>query len=150
MCLVYTCLTYKNKCRSLIGSDKRFYRNELCFDKEDTLASKTLQELIKDNPLNETEKRLMKYWDDVLFEARDAEEYQATQKSKNPFTYGIWQIEEEINIKIPTESKDKRGKVVFIPKYIELNTRLISLKRALADYYDKEILPLLFKYELIK
>ena len=133
-----------------MGSDKRFYRNELCFDKDDTLASKTLQELIKDNPLNETEKRLMKYWDDVLFEARATEEYQNTQKAKNPFYYGLWQIKEEINIKIQSEARDKNGEYIEVLKYPELNTRIISLEKALASYYDKEILPLLFKYELIK
>jgi hypothetical protein len=44
--LFYTALTPKNKCRSLKGSDKRDYRNELCFD-GNTLASQKLKELPK-------------------------------------------------------------------------------------------------------
>ena len=31
-CMIFTCLSYFNKCRSFNGSDGRFYRNELCFD----------------------------------------------------------------------------------------------------------------------
>jgi hypothetical protein len=37
-CLIYTSFTPKNKCRSLNGSDGRYYRNELCFDGDDNFG----------------------------------------------------------------------------------------------------------------
>ena len=41
-CLIYTALAYHNKCRSFTGSDRREYRNELCFGSDKTAASEEL------------------------------------------------------------------------------------------------------------
>jgi hypothetical protein len=139
-CLIYTCLTPKNKCKSLFGSDKRYYKNELCFDGKNTLASKEL----KKYKLTNNEETLFKYWNDVLFETRKAKEY------KKKIKYGLWQIMEEINIKIPTGSKDRYGNDILKYKYPELNTEIVKLNNKLKEYYNKEILSDLFKYELIK
>lgn len=147
-CLFYTSLTPKNKCRSFKGSDKRFYGNELCFDREDTLAWKALQKFLDDGlKLSETEQTLLKYWRDVLFEASKTDEYKAANKKVR---YGLWQIMKELNIKIDSGRKDKKGNPVMVYKYTALNTEIKKLDDALKNYYSNDIIPLLFKYELIK
>lgn len=147
-CLIYTSLTPKNKCKSFLGSDKRFYRNELCFDREDTLAWKSLQDFIKDSlVLSETEQTLLKYWGDVMFEASKTDEYKYADKKTR---YGLWQIMQELNIKIDSGRKDKKGNPVMVYKYTALNTEIKKLDDALKGYYSENIIPLLFKYELIK
>ncbi len=149
--LIYTALTNKNKCLSFMGSDSRFYRNELCFDNEDTLAYVKLQNFIKDGlTLNEQEQTLMKYWNDVLFEAKKTDEYK-TEVSKNPdVRYGLWQISEELNVPKNTGRFNKKGEPIFVKKYPALNTEINKLNDALKNYYDNELKPLLFKYELLK
>ena len=148
-CLIYTALTPKNKCRSISGSDKRYYRNELCFDRDDTLAWKALQDLIKSGcALSETESTLLKYWkNDVLFEASKTEEYKKANKKTR---FGLWQIMQEINIKIDSGRVDKKGNPVLVYKYTALNTEIKKLDDALKRYYSEEIIPLLFEYQLIK
>lgn len=147
-CLFYTALTPKNKCRSLDGSDNRFYRNELCFDREDTLAWEALQGFLKDGlVLSETEQTLLKYWKDVLFEVSNTDEYKNSNKNVR---YGLWQIIDEINTKIDSGRKNKKGKPVMVYKYNALNSEIKKLDDALKNYYSNEIIPLLFKYELIK
>jgi len=147
-CLFYTALTPKNKCKSFLGSDKRFYRNELCFDREDTLAWQSLQEYLKDGlELSEIEETLLKYWRDVLFEASKTDEYKAADKKVR---YGLWQIMQELNIKIDSGRKDKKGNPVMVYKYNALNSEIKKLDDALKNYYSNEIIPMLFEYELIK
>lgn len=131
-----------------MGSDKRFYRNELCFDREDTLAWKSLQDFIKDSlVLSETEQTLLKYWGDVMFEASKTDEYKSADKKTR---YGLWQIMQELNIKIDSGRKDKKGNPVMVYKYTALNTEIKKIDYALKGYYSENIIPLLFKYELIK
>lgn len=150
-CLIYTALTPKNKCRSLIGSDKRFYRNELCFDKEDTLAYNSLQDFINNGyELLEAEENLLKYWGDVLFEIKRTEEYKKVIKQYADFRFGLWQIIEDINIKIDSGRKNRQGEPVLVYKYANLNTAIKTLDTTIKAYYEIYIIPLLFKYELIK
>jgi len=150
-CLFYTALTPKNKCRSLMGSDKRFYRNELCFDKEDTLAYKSLQELINAGyELSDMEEMLLKYWNDVLFETKRTEEYKKIISTYPNFRFGLWQIIEEINIKIDSGRKSRQGEPVLVYTYANLNTAIKTLDTAIKTYYETNIIPLLFEYELIK
>ena len=78
-----------------MGSDKRFYKNELCFDKEDTTAYNSLKEFIADGcELLEIEENLLKYWRDVIFEIKRTEEYKNTIKKYPDFRFGLWQIME--------------------------------------------------------
>lgn len=147
-CLLYTALTPKNKCRTLWGSDGRFYRNELCLDQNDTLIYKELQALLNQGEtLSDKEKTLLKYWDDVLFEARKTKEYVSADKHTR---FGLWQIMQEINIKIDSGRKDKKGAPIFVFKYTALNSEIKKLDSALKSYYSEEILQPLFDYQLIK
>ena len=150
-CLIYTALTSKNRCRSLTGNDGRFYRNELCFDGEDTLAWSKLQELIKQGiVLTDIEDALMKYWRDVTFEAVRTEEYKSAIKANKNLRYGLWQIMDELNVKIDSGRKDKKGNPVLVFKYATLNTEINKINTLLKNYYATEITPKLFEYELIK
>lgn len=132
-CLIYACLSYFNKCRSFDGSDGRFYRNELCFDGK-TIAS----EKLKSFKLSEIEKELLSSFKEVLNEANK------TQNYNSKYTYGTYQIDDELN----TNKKDENDTVVY--DYPQLNTKLVALKMKLNKYYETEIQPKLFEYELLK
>lgn len=132
-CLIYTCLSRYNKCLSFNGSDGRFYRNELCFHK-DTLASVDLKKF----KLDADEKELLEVWGRVLDKA------EKTGKMIDSFTYGPYQIEQEINTFVKTED----GKNVY--DYPELNSELNTLKVLLKKYYTTHIREKMFEYELVK
>lgn len=133
-CLIYTCLSRYNKCLSFDGSDGRFYRNELCFHK-DAIAMNDLAKF----KLDEEEKKLLEVWNRVLEKAA------ATGKMVEKFTYGPYQIEQEIN----TFHKDETGKK-NIYDYPELNAELNTLKALLKTYYKTHIREKMFEYELVK
>lgn len=132
-CLIYTCLSRYNKCLSFNGSDGRFYRNELCFHK-DTLANVDLKKF----KLDADEKELLEVWGRVLDKA------EKTGKMVDSFTYGPYQIEQEINTFVKTED----GKNVY--DYPELNSELNTLKVLLKKYYTTHIREKMFEYELVK
>lgn len=136
-CLVFTCLEMQNHIRTIVGSDNRFYRNELCLDitNGDTLASVDLKELNTNN----TEKELFELWDKILLKAKGTSNY------NSKLTYGVYQIFAELN----TFEKDETTGT-NIPDYPELNGHLKSLKQKLKEYYNAEIVPLLFEYEFLK
>lgn len=133
-CLIYTCLSRYNKCLSFDGSDGRFYRNELCFHK-DTVAMNDLAKF----KLDDEEKKLLEVWNHVLEKAA------TTGKMVKKFTYGPYQIEQEIN----TFHKDEIGKK-NIYDYPELNAELNTLKVLLKTYYKTHIREKMFEYELVK
>lgn len=132
-CLIYTCLSRYNKCLSFNGSDGRFYRNELCFHK-DALANVDLKKF----KLDADEKELLEVWGRVLDKA------EKTGKMVDGFTYGPYQIEQEINTFVKTED----GKNVY--DYPELNSELNTLKVLLKKYYTTHICEKMFEYELVK
>lgn len=132
-CLIYTCLSRYNKCLSFSGSDGRFYRNELCFHK-DALANVDLKKF----KLDVDEKELLKVWGRVLDKAGKI------GKMVDSFTYGPYQIEQEINTFVKTED----GKNVY--DYPELNSELNTLKVLLKKYYTTHIREKMFEYELVK
>lgn len=132
-CLIYTCLSRYNKCLSFNGSDGRFYRNELCFHK-DALANVDLKKF----KLDADEKELLEVWGRVLDKA------EKTGKMVDSFTYGPYQIEQEINTFVKTED----GKNVY--DYPELNSELNTLKVLLKKYYTTHIREKMFEYELVK
>ena len=131
--LLFVCFEPQNHIRSLNGSDGRFYRNEICFD-ENTITS----EKIKGLKMNEDEQKLMAIWNKILLQSKETKNY-------NPeFTYGLYQIDDELN----TSHKNDKGK--NIADYPELNGNIKALKALLKDYYLKEIVPVLFEYEMLK
>lgn len=149
-CLFYTALTNKNKCRSFRGADKRFYRNELC------LAPGTLAQAALDNfatqglQLKASEIALLKCWSDVQFEAAKTPEHAEIMKIEPTSTLGLWQIQEEINVRVPSGKKNKDGSDVLVHKHAVLNTKIIGMDRALKDYYRDSLVRDLLKHELLK
>ncbi|MCL2743011.1 MAG: hypothetical protein FWE67_04090 [Planctomycetaceae bacterium] len=128
-CFFWSCLSQKNHCLSFDGSDGRFYRNELCFDK-DTIASKE----ISTHTLNPDEKQMLDLWNALLKKVKRTPEY-------NPhFTYGLYQIEKEINVQND------------VKEYIhpDIHNDIQALKVLLKAYYAKYIVKKLFEYELLK
>ena len=151
-CLIYTCLTQKNKCRSLEGTtDGRNYQNELCLE-NGTLSRKKLDEIIKRTPLSEDEKLLISEYDDIIKEIskkdNNTNEY-IYEEYNSAFKYGIFQIEDEINVNIVV-GQDKKGKDIIMPKYGDLNNLLSSFKKKVQCYYNKHIVDDLIKYQLLK
>jgi hypothetical protein len=154
-CLIFACLSQRNKCLSFNGSDGKFYKNELCFDKN-TQASKDLENMA----LNKMDNEILNLWEEVLNQAKKTEEYNKS------YTYGLWQIENELNIWIDDDSETwtneakevekqkrrekKKKELVLHRKYVNLNTAISALKTALKDYYKTQIQDKLFKYELLK
>lgn len=135
-CLIYTCLSNQNKCLSFTGSDGRYYKNELCFD-EDTLATKDLEKAT----LNKDEEELLRLWRRILENAKK------TKKYNEELSYGVYQIDQELNT-YTVDAGYKTKKRVY--DYPELNGDLITLRTKLKEYYKKHITEKMFKYELIK
>ena len=136
MCLIYTCLSNQNKCLSFVGSDGRWYKNELCFDKG-TLASADLAKY----SLDTDEAKLIETWKKVLAEAR------STGKCNPDMPYGVYQITQEIN----TSHKEGSGTTQrTVYDHPELNGHLDTLRTLLKEYYKSHISAKMFKYQLVK
>lgn len=135
-CLIYTCLSYYNKCLSFDGSDGRHYRNELCFDGK-TIATADLDKM----ELDDDEKMLMDVWNSILTEANK------TGKCQQNNTYGVYQITKEINT-FHKEGSGKNQKTVY--DYPTLNGELNTLKALLKEYYKSHITDKMFQYQLLK
>ena len=134
-CLLFTCLEMQNHMRTFAGSDGRFYRNELCFDgtNGETIALRDIKGLAMSNK----EKELLKQWETVLCLAKRTENY-------NPvLTYGVYQIYVELDT-----SHEEEGTTVW--DNVELHTALAGLKTLVKEYYNSEIVPVLFEYEYLK
>jgi hypothetical protein len=132
-CFIFACLSPRNHCRSFDGSDGRFYKNELCFDKGTVASSK-----LKAYKLTNHEQDLIDAFADVLTKSKSTKEY------NSKYTYGTYQIDEELN----TRYKNENDEVIY--DYPELNTAINSLKTKLTKYYESIIQPKLFEYELLK
>ncbi len=149
-CLIFTCLSQRNKCLSFDWSDKRFYKNELCLS-QDTLSDNKL----KDFNLSNRDKNIIKLWDDILGEAKKTNNY------NEQYTYWLFQIIAQLNTycynwksytkdeitKLKLTKTEKKAKYI---EYIELNTKIDELKKFLKEYYKKQVQDKLFEYELLK
>ncbi len=157
-CLLYTCLTNRNHCISFVGSDGRFYKNELCLC-QNTAADEKLQFFI----LDETDNKLIKEWQDVLNEVTKTDEYKQMMVRMPDCTLGLHQIEQEIDVFLYNggvyNKKQKmdlvkgmtdKEKKMICHKYPELVKEIDELKALLKVYYKEEIEPRLFEYELLK
>ena len=157
-CLIFTCLSQRNHCRSFQGTDGRFYKNELCFDNTngDTEATKQLKQFEKAGLLNEDDNKLIEMFNKILQQAKDttqsmvqdtADNWKTRGKYDKILTYGTYQIEKEINT-FYQEGTSRNKKNVY--HYPELNGDIKTLKTMLNEYYEKHIQPKLFEYELLK
>lgn len=136
-CFIYTCLSEKNRCISFISQNGQYYKNELCFDR-DTLSSIKLKEM----SLDKADKEILQLWELVL------EKVQKKVHYKKSFTYGLYQIEKEINMYDEIVKSNKKKEKIYHD--VELNTKINSLKKKLKEYYDEKIKDKLFQYQLLK
>ena len=136
-CLLFTCIEMQNHCRSFTGSDGRFYRNELCLDTTngETVASKDIKNL----KANETEKTILELYSTLLNHVKETKEY------RKELTYGIYQIFAEIDTSYTDEIT---GKTVY--NNIQVHSDLQAMKELCKNYYNSEIVPVLFEYEFLK
>lgn len=136
-CLLFTCIEMQNHCRSFTGSDGRFYRNELCLDTTngETVASKDIKNL----KANETEKTILELYSTLLNHVKETKEY------RKELTYGIYQIFAEIDTSYTDEIT---GKTVY--NNIQVHSDLQAMKELCKNYYNSEIVPILFEYEFLK
>ncbi|MDY4230788.1 MAG: hypothetical protein SOX74_01710 [Candidatus Faecousia sp.] len=141
-CLIWTCLTQKNRCRSLDGSDGRLYLNELCLE-EGTEAYTLFNKWRDLGLITDEEDELFTNYNAILDYIKDKKEYNARYK------YGPFQINEEINI-LEVVGYDKQGKEKLGHKYGDLNDMLTQLKKKVQKYYNEKIVSDLLKYELLK
>ncbi len=136
-CLLFTVLEPQNHMRSFKGSDGKEYLNRLTLDTSNgiTLASRDIAELKK----NDSEIALINQWQKVLDDAKKTVEY-------NPnTTYGLYQIKNDLNT---THLDEDSGKPVF--NYPSLNGNIRTLANMVKEYYNAEIVPILFEYEFLK
>ena len=136
-CLLFTCTEMQNHMRTFTGSDGRFYRNELCLDgtNGETIAIRDIKALI----LGKKEKSIFKQWETVLAWAKKTEKYDPA------LTYGVYQIFAELDT---SHIDETTGNTIW--DNVELHTALAGLKTLVKDYYNSEIVPVLFEYELLK
>lgn len=136
-CLLFTVLEPQNHMRSFIGTDGRKYTNQLTLDTTngETIASRNISEL----KINDFEEALIAQWKKVLADAKLTSEYDSS------INYGLYQIRFELN----TKTLDpKTGKEIY--NYPSLNGNIKTLACMVKDYYNNEIVPVLFKYEFLK
>ena len=136
-CLLFTCIEKQNHCRSFVGSDGRYYRNELCLDTTngETVASVEIEKMKS----NKTEKEIIELYSLLIKHIKETKEYNAD------LTYGIFQISAEID----TSYKDEEtGNKVF--NNIQVHSDLEAMRVLCKKYYNEEIVPVLFEYEFLK
>ena len=141
--MFWTCMSHYPHMRSLHGSDGRLYLNQLCFD-GDTLAKQKLDEyLAKGYKLTDKEQELWNKMQKLLVDIQSCDEY------RSDFRYGLYQIDEEINVKIKVGTKgDGTDKMDW--KYGDLNNDIKTIKALAKQYYIDNLVDTLFEYEFLK
>lgn len=133
-CFLWAGISQMNKCLSKEG-----LRNEFCFC-QNTRSDKIIEEY----DMNTKDKDLFQKWLNVLNLAKETDEYNCN------YTYGLSQIDKEINIKIGSGTLNKKCEEIMVPKYKDLDEKISILKESLKLYYLSEIKSKLFKYSLLK
>jgi hypothetical protein len=91
--------------------------------------------------LDSDEEELMELWRKIL------EEAQATDNYLGTYSYGVYQIGEELNtFRIEGSGRNKHK----VYDYVDLNGDLDSLRDNLKAYYRSHIQDKMFEYELVK
>lgn len=160
-CLIFTCFELQNHMVCFEGSDGREYTNELCFGDKNTLASKTLSQAIAngDYVLTADDQDLIDDWAEIITRVKEQFDdgtyrYPYDQEQRhgyNPkYVYGLYQIAQEINYKIPSGKIDKNGKPEMVFADGDLNRLISDFKKKVASYYLDNVVDGLFEYEFLK
>lgn len=141
--MFWTCLSHYPHLRSLKGRDGRLYLNELCFD-GNSLATKAMQDFIsKGYKLTSIEKELLDGFNEILSFIKTTDEYNSGLR------YGLYQVDEEINIKIQ-QGVNVNGAPKMVFKYGNLNNDIKLFKLKVKKYYKENLVHMLFEYEFLK
>ena len=81
----------------------------------------------------------MEQWNKILADARFTSNYD------RQITYGLYQIKVELNT---THRDEETNEIIY--DYPNLNGNIKALAELVKSYYNEEIVPLLFKYQLLK
>lgn len=127
-------LTNKNRCISNLK-----IKNEFCFE-QNTMADAILSKF----KMDDDNEKILNHWRQILQLAKAADEY------NDKWTYGLLQIDKEINIKVGSGTFNKMGKEIQVPKYRKLDEHINVFKLELKQYYETKLKPKLFEYELLK
>lgn len=100
----------------------------------EAVASRDLRSL----STNAFEKALIGQWEVLLAEVKRTPEYDPS------LTYGVYQINEEIDV----SHEDEEGGTVW--ENLEVHSALQTLKKQVKQYYLDAIVPTLFEYEFLK
>ena len=133
-CFVFSMLTNWNHAIS----DENV-RNEVCLG-QNTRSDALFADLI----LSNEDLSLYNQWIKILNIAKSKQEF------IKKYTYGLYQIEKEINIKVESGSFNKKRQPIMVHKYSDLNSEITNLKEMLKVYYSDNIHDKLLEYELLK
>lgn len=89
--------------------------------------------------MNGSEKILISQWEKILAESKCTANYDSS------LTYGLYQIKTELNT---THQNEETNETVY--DYPSLNGNIKALAELVKKYYNEEIVPVLFQYELLK
>ena len=124
--LFWCCMTHYTHMISQYGSDDRLYLNQICLQ-EGTLARKYYDNYLANGyELTDEEDELMNLYTQLMRLVITTEEY------CEDFTYGIYQIEKEID----TTYHDARGNCQH--NHGDVQNLLKTIKNKAKDYYVKE------------
>jgi len=144
--LFWVCTSHYPHMRSLVGSDDKLYLNQLCFD-GNTLAKKELDNFKKDKGYNLTDEEKL-LWNKMQ-ELYKKIKKECCEEYNPKFKYGLYQIDEEINIKKQIGFKPD-GEPLMDWKYGDLNNLIKEIKILSKQYYINNLVENLFKYEFLK
>lgn len=131
---VFSLLTNWNHCIS-----DNYIKNEMCLG-QNTRADKIFTSF----NLNNDDLTLYNQWIKILNLAKTKSEF------IKGYTYGLYQLENDINIKVDSGSKNKKREPIMVHKYSDLNSEISNLKEMLNEYYNSNIQNKLLEYELLK
>ena len=114
-------------------------RNEVCLG-QNTRAD----DLFTDLKLTNEDLAMYNQWIKILNIAKSKTEF------VDNYTYGLYQIENDINVKVESGSYNKKREPIMVHKYSDLNSEISNLKEMLKVYYTNNIHDKLLTYELLK
>ena len=134
LALVFSLLTNWNHCIS-----DNYIKNEMCLG-QNTRADKIFTSF----NLNNDDLTLYNQWIKILNLAKTKSEFIKS------YTYGLYQLENDINVKVDSGSRNKKREPIMVHKYSDLNSEISNLKEMLNEYYNSNIQNKLLEYELLK
>ena len=138
-CLLFSCLSRRNECRSYILPSGEIHQNDLSLN-DDTIALRDYSDFYRRNKdsLSVIGYRVLELWGRVIEEARKTANYNPKLK------YGPYQIRRDLDT-CSLKGEDKRKQY----DYPELHKNLMILETRMQNLYHSDIEPYLFEYKIL-